>query len=361
LLASLREHSLLVTIIAAYMICGAALPRILGRPFAFALSIGDVSITLWTIAVWVLVAAFVIEVIIETVRAPRHGALRRVWSRISSHHLRADRLAGGFIVLVLFPPFAWNFAFIKALLPILHPFNWDPTFAAWDKWLHLGREPWEWLQPIFGHPMVTSLTSIVYALWFLVLYGVTVWQAFARRDPVLRMQYFLCSVLVWILMGNVAATLLASGGPVYYGRLTGLPDPYAPLLGYLHAVAAQWPVWSVDVQEAMWGIYAKSGDSNQVAVSISAMPSMHVAMACTFFLAARATDRRLGFAFGLFLLAILFGSVHLGWHYAIDGYAGILGTFVLWAACGWLLRRPAVQWMLWGSKPTPDRRAARSV
>jgi hypothetical protein len=57
----------------------------------------------------------------------------------------------------------------------------------------------------------------------------------------------------------------------------------------------------------------------------------------------------LGWIFGAFLLVILIGSVHLGWHYAIDGYVGIIGTLILWWACGRLLRWPSVHWLLWGS------------
>jgi hypothetical protein len=56
----------------------------------------------------------------------------------------------------------------------------------------------------------------------------------------------------------------------------------------------------------------------------------------------------LGRAFLAFLALMLLGSVHLGWHYAIDGYAGIAGTIVLWWGCGRLLRRPMLQRLLWG-------------
>jgi hypothetical protein len=36
---------------------------------------------------------------------------------------------------------------------------------------------------------------------------------------------------------------------------------------------------------------------------------------------------------------ILVGSVHLGWHYALDGYASIVAVIVLWHAVGRGLRR----------------------
>jgi hypothetical protein len=43
--------------------------------------------------------------------------------------------------------------------------------------------------------------------------------------------------------------------------------------------------------------------------------------------------------------------VHLGWHYAIDGYAGILGAWLLWWLCGRLVRWPPVMALLWGGDP----------
>jgi hypothetical protein len=45
---------------------------------------------------------------------------------------------------------------------------------------------------------------------------------------------------------------------------------------------------------------------------------------------------------------ILVGSVHLGWHYAIDGYAAIIGTWAIWWIVGRLLERPSVSRLLWG-------------
>jgi hypothetical protein len=36
---------------------------------------------------------------------------------------------------------------------------------------------------------------------------------------------------------------------------------------------------------------------------------------------------------------ILLGSVHLGWHYAVDGYAGLLLGWLAWIAAG-----PVARW-----------------
>jgi hypothetical protein len=44
----------------------------------------------------------------------------------------------------------------------------------------------------------------------------------------------------------------------------------------------------------------------------------------------------------LFAMIILVGSVHLAWHYAVDGYAGIIGACLIWALVGAVLRRQSV-------------------
>ncbi|HET9396791.1 MAG TPA: hypothetical protein VFO36_12100 [Nitrospiraceae bacterium] len=44
-------------------------------------------------------------------------------------------------------------------------------------------------------------------------------------------------------------------------------------------------------------------------------------------------------AMTLYAIAIMIGSVHLGWHYAIDGYAGAIGSILIWWMVGLCLRR----------------------
>ena len=262
---------------------------------------------------------------------------RYLTAELRTRYLTPERVVGALIVLVLLPTFVSVFTGIKSLLPVLHPFAWDPDFAVWDRWLHGGIDPWRLLQPLFGYPRVTSAINAFYHLWLFVVYAVLFWQGFSTRDPRLRMQFLLSFVLTWSLLGSLLAVLLSSGGPVYYGRLTGLPDPFAPLMDYLAAADQAARVWALDVQDMLWRSYI-TGEAG-FGAGISAMPSMHVSATVLFALLGWRVHRALGIALTVFALLIMIGSVHLGWHYAIDGYLSALLTWLIWLGTGWWMRR----------------------
>ena len=71
-------------------------------------------------------------------------------------------------------------------------------------------------------------------------------------------------------------------------------------------------------------------------------------MSVLFVLVGWKRDRRLGIALTLFATVIQIGSFHLGWHYAIDGYAGAALAFILWVAVSRGLKS--------GSGPVADHR-----
>lgn len=233
--------------------------------------------------------------------------------------------------------FGGTFTLIKAAMPALNDYSWDAAFETADRWLHGGTAPWQLLQPWLGYPIVTHVLNILYAIWFLVLGAVLVWQVFSLRDQRLRLQFFWSLLTTWILLGNIAATYLASAGPCYYGRITGLADPYEPLMSYLRETDLTHPIWALRAQELLWQHYVTR--QVEVAAGISAMPSLHVAIVTLLALLCWRTHRLLGFAMTLYAIAIMIGSVHLGWHYAIDGYLGAIGSILIWWTIGLCLRR----------------------
>jgi hypothetical protein len=143
-------------------------------------------------------------------------------------------------------------------------------------------------------------------------------------------------IATWILLGTGAAILFSSAGPCFFAHVTGLPDPYASLMAYLHRANESFPISTLGAQGLLWDAYSLHRFS--AFAGISAMPSMHVASATLFALLGWRTNRWLGIAFTGFFGLILIGSVHLGWHYAIDGYAGAIGALFIWWLTGRILR-----------------------
>lgn len=262
---------------------------------------------------------------------------RHIGRDLYLHAHPAERLWAGLPLVLLVSVFASLYSSWKVMIPELIPYAWDPLFERWDRLLHGGTAPWEWLHPAFGHPWLTSAINFLYNLWLPLTLFVLHWQAFSIGDRVLRLQFFLAFFIAWGLLGSVAATLMSSAGPCYFGRVTGLPDPFVPLMDYLHETSTLYRVWSLDVQEKLWQGYL-SGHTG-TGGGISAMPSMHVSSTVLLTLLAWRIHPALGWLLSGFLVAILIGSVHLGWHYAIDGYASIILTIPIWLISGKLARR----------------------
>ncbi|MGH6932598.1 MAG: phosphatase PAP2 family protein [Dongiaceae bacterium] len=235
------------------------------------------------------------------------------------------------------------FGSFKTMIPLIHPYQyWDVEFAAWDGLLHGGVQPWQLIQPVVGFPLVTwALNAVYYFLWFPLLLVMLLWQCFDMRRPIFRLQFLFTFVIAWILLGSLAATVFSSAGPCYYGAVTRLNDPFVPLLEYLDRANESYPLLALTVQDKLWQFY--TGRMFVQGAAISAMPSLHVAMAFLFALVGWRVNRCLGMFLGLFTVLIQVGSVHLGWHYAIDGYASIISIWAIWKIVGYLLGRNAMQ------------------
>jgi len=77
------------------------------------------------------------------------------------------------------------------------------------------------------------------------------------------------------------------------------------------------------------------------------MPSLHVAIAVLQALLGWRLSRKLGLILTGYAVIVLLGSVHLAWHYAVDGYLSILLALIVWKASGWAMGlRPARSWAL---------------
>lgn len=258
------------------------------------------------------------------------------WLR--EHYAAPDKralLLAGLPTLAMLASFMPFFSKMKAMIPLFNDYTWDATFIAWDRALFFGHDAWEVMQPLLGYPVVTAFLALLYQAWLLLIYPGCLFFAFYRVDPDVRRRFFLGFVLSWTLVGGLLATLLASVGPVFLEPLVG-DAHFAPQMAYLHAANEQVPVMTLPVQQMLLAWF--HSDARGLGSGITAMPSMHIAMAFLYWLAMRRVSRPAGRFFFAFFVLIWIGSVHLAYHYAVDGLVSVIAVAAIWLASKPLFR-----------------------
>lgn len=231
--------------------------------------------------------------------------------------------------------FHGTFTSLKSMLPELLPFAFDPALADIDEFIHGGPA---WMRVRFLDGLTDMVRSLYSETWFLLTTGITFAMCMARPGR-LRSQYIWTFLLCWSMLGILIAGCFLSAGPVYYdrlideGRFVDLTDRLTSLIREDN-FSSQYP-------DLLWTAYVTK--TAGVGTGISAFPSLHLAMATLFFLVAHRFNRLLGWVMLGYLCIIMLGSVHLGWHYAVDGYFSIIATTVIWKVVGIRLNAPERQ------------------
>jgi hypothetical protein len=246
-------------------------------------------------------------------------------------------IAGFLTVFLLAPLFTCAFVSFKQTIPLIRDFCFDVPLMRLDRWLHFGHDPWRLLSPILAHPWIVRGMDILYIVWFLVLVAVSVWMAWTRRRR-LRLCFFISMLLIWTLLGIGMGILFSSAGPCYLSKVVRTQeDPFAPLMSRLNEIGKSTSLWALENQAGLWQTH-ETGTWSMFA-GISAMPSIHLAIATAFVLLGFEVRRWLGVLFLVYLGILQIGSVILGWHYAVDGYAGIILACLIWYVVRRLIRR----------------------
>ena len=302
--------------------------------FGAALFIGERPLTGYFTLAWVgeIIAFLLLPAIVWLAITVFHAIRAKAESLVGhvASQLRAEktRFADAALLLLAYALVNRSYRAIKVAIPRLEEFWADPLFVEWDRAL-FGTDPWRLTHQFIGEAGTRAIDSAYFA-WItvvLIAYGVA---AFAR-DRQLQIQASLTYLLVWILLGNVMALWLSSAGPAFYDDFFG-SDHYAPLMASL----AQQDLFANHLQ----GFLLEWKDDEAIGSGISAMPSVHCALTMLIVLLAH---RVAGWKWALPALAyhivILVGSVHLGWHYAVDGLVSTTLVLPLWWAVGWLARK----------------------
>lgn len=340
---SIKAQALFLWLALVYLLAGIGLTFHYPR-MSIATSEALFAVGMSTFWVLLIVALCYLAVDLAVRQRPRHPLRQLAANLVAAYRSPQLKALGSpaFATLVIL---IYAFSNVKDNLQALAPFSWDRTFDAWDAALHFGRRPWEWLQPALGHWPVTFALNVNYNLWFFVMFAVWLHHAFMMKPGVARTRFFLAFMLVWIVEGSILALALSSAGPCFFGagRLGLAPDPYAGLMRYLHQTNEAVPVWAVSLQDHLWML-----NRTGLAAGISAMPSLHNGTTLLFALASTGWRRWVRVLLWLNVGIIFLGSIHLGWHYAVDAYVAWAATLAIWLAAAPLAR-------LWENTPSAAR------
>lgn len=215
---------------------------------------------------------------------------------------------GGVLLALQFSLLTW----MKMLLPHWSGGFWaDPPLARLDYYL-FGADPWRHARLLGNETIVAA----AYAAWLFVVPIALALIILSR--PSRAKAVALISAFGIIALCAFSQFLLPSAGPLFFD-LAGWGNRFAGIEGPA-ASAREW-LWRFHTDGVV-----KAG------IGISAMPSMHVALALWLVLVARPYHWTLvALATGYFVL-IFFGSVYLGLHYVTDGIAGAFAALLAWWA-----------------------------
>jgi hypothetical protein len=208
--------------------------------------------------------------------------------------------------------FLSSITFVKSMIVAVVPFWADAPLAAIDRWLLINPQE----IAVALKPAIPAI-GIFYGLWHVVHLGGILW-VLLWRDPG-KARFIISFMLTWAI-GMALAYIFSSAGPIFTGR-------YDPSLA---------PESVRRTAAFLWTNYKESGA--QLGGGISAFPSMHVALAAWFALVLQ--TRRIAWLGVAYVIGIFAGSIILGWHYAMDGVAGIAVALLAdRLATLWLVRR----------------------
>lgn len=285
-----------------------------------------------SINLWMLVALVSLGWFLLRERPALPASALREWLR---ERWQRDRWISLFWPPLLFGALMAAFnAFKQMVLPVAG-FRFDPFLADLDRTLALGQDPWRITHGLMSSPNATWLIDKAYHGWFLPMsVGVIICAFLPSSTFRLRTQYILTYTMVWIGIGSFLAFLLPSAGPCFYGPLIGSGSDFQVLMDRLHSQQALLgtPISALANQGYLLKMFG--GDELMIGGGISAMPSVHNGLAILFAIAAFSINRTAGWIMSAYATLIWIGSIHLGWHYAVDGLAVVPLVWGIWWACG---------------------------
>jgi hypothetical protein len=222
------------------------------------------------------------------------------------------------------------FVNLKQYIPAVNERLYDSPLWRLDAWLHLGIEPAVAATELAAETGLLPWLDRAYVLYYPAQLAVPLLFLLAARLRPLRGRFFFAYCVIWML-GGLMYFAWPSLGPVYYrpSRFVWLDQaPYAQFLQDL--LMRDYVRFRTD--PAYYTVKLYQG--------VAALPSLHVGVLALFAIAAWPW-RPIAIALWTLTAITFLGSMALGWHYAVDGYAGAaLAWFAWWLACRLVREEP---------------------
>lgn len=258
----------------------------------------------------------------------RRGNLRHYLRIIGSRAWLIDsvRITVGMSFLAL------SYTWIKLLVPIFHPILFDQQLFDLDRVLCLGIAPTVLLLNLFSDPRFLHFIDASYAWFFLggmVLSYAMLFSAPSRR---VRITFMTSTVLLW-LTGAWLYMLVPSLGPAY--AFSDIWMPYGRDLRTTQMLQAKL------MQNYRAVIEMAHGNAANVfpVFGIAAFPSLHVATQTLVAIWMRRVWPWGQVVFGFAAFFVFIGSMITGWHYLIDGVAGLALAFGSYRLAMWRAKK----------------------
>ncbi len=210
----------------------------------------------------------------------------------------------------------FGYSWIKVSVPILRTGVLDDRLWALDQALHLGISPSVFVvELVAGTPLAPAL-DLWYILW---LTSVLVFQSavFLAGDLARRRHFALSCAALWLVGGLVYLALPATG-PCFFA-----PEVFEPIRDEMpRAARLQARLWSH--YQALVAPAAGAPRIFKPFLAVAALPSLHVGAHWLFALWSKRHAPALFLPFAIATGLTFAGALATGWHYAIDGYVGML-------------------------------------
>lgn len=276
--------------------------------------------------------------------------LSSIWKQFLE---RAPLLA---LPCIVWPLFLAAFTTAKTGIPFIVGFGWDQLWTDFDQ-LIFGVDPWTVTHQYIGLGGTAWLAFTYTIVWGLVLaLSQTFVVLFGSRRLIVTL--YSTMLLTWLVGGWLVAFCFSAAGPVFAHLFDPSLQPRFEDLRLSLAMLLPRDSMILGTQN-----YLASAVQQTVAVKgggISAMPSMHLGVCSVYVFASRGTR---WFHPALILWAVIFiGSIHFGYHYAVDGIVAALIAALCWFAVNRLTVRSTKRaWTTSNPVEVPNRYPAPFV